>query len=216
MAVDLGGAVAIWHSLSAPRPACLIIVRHGTTAWNLQLRIQGRTDIPLNMHGERQAQQVADAINQVAELNAVYTSPLKRATATATAITQRCQVPLYERDDLIERAFGCLEGMTRAQREEWLESHPHKVAVGQESWPNLQIRACEVFAQLAAAHVGQIIAVVSHGALINAFLHTVSAGQFGTGVTNLANGSMCVAWHVKSNWNLAAINVREHLSQTSM
>lgn len=212
MSAALGAAVAAWRDLSAPRPACLIIVRHGATAWNLQQRIQGHIDIPLDISGQHQAVKSANAISRLAGLTAIYTSPLQRARATAQAIATQCQVPLYEEGDLIERSLGCLEGMTREQREEWQQSHPQKATVGVEPWSELQYRADSVFTRLTTAHVGEIIVAVSHGALINAFLHAASTGQVGTGITNLANGGICVIWRGTRNWHLAAVNLTEHLS----
>ncbi|PMU82891.1 histidine phosphatase family protein, partial [Pseudomonas sp. GW704-F3] len=38
----------------------LYIVRHGQTAWNLEGRAQGHTDIPLDLHGQRQAARLAE------------------------------------------------------------------------------------------------------------------------------------------------------------
>ena len=40
----------------------IIAIRHGETAWNASTRIQGHTDIPLNEHGQRQAQLLAQAL----------------------------------------------------------------------------------------------------------------------------------------------------------
>ena len=42
----------------------IIAIRHGETAWNLEARLQGQLDIPLNAVGRRQAATLADALRQ--------------------------------------------------------------------------------------------------------------------------------------------------------
>ena len=56
----------------------LILIRHGRTDWNVQGRVQGRTDIPLDETGRRQAAAVAQRLSGI-RLNAIYASPLTRA-----------------------------------------------------------------------------------------------------------------------------------------
>ena len=60
----------------------LYIARHGQTDWNVQHKAQGRTDIPLNDIGKKQAAELRNQIKDI-EFDAVYASPLKRATETA-------------------------------------------------------------------------------------------------------------------------------------
>jgi probable phosphoglycerate mutase len=63
----------------------IVAVRHGETAWNVDTRIQGQLDIGLNDKGRWQAQRVALALAGDA-IDAVYSSDLSRAYATAQAI----------------------------------------------------------------------------------------------------------------------------------
>ena len=63
----------------------IVAIRHGETAWNVDTRIQGHLDIPLNDTGLWQAAQVAQAL--VGEpIAAIYSSDLQRAHATAQAV----------------------------------------------------------------------------------------------------------------------------------
>ena len=71
----------------------IIAIRHGETAWNVDTRIQGHLDIPLNTTGLWQADQVAQAL--VGEpIAAIYTSDLQRAHATAQAVARTTGAPL--------------------------------------------------------------------------------------------------------------------------
>jgi 2,3-bisphosphoglycerate-dependent phosphoglycerate mutase len=90
----------------------LILLRHGETDWNVQHRIQGSTNIPLNANGERQAQLAAERLASV-KLDAIYASDYERATNTANNIAaQHAGVPVFTDPDLRERSWGLLEGLT--------------------------------------------------------------------------------------------------------
>jgi hypothetical protein len=65
----------------------IIAIRHGETAWNVDTRIQGHLDIPLNDTGRWQAQRVAAALAGE-PIAAMYASDLQRAHTTAGAIAQ--------------------------------------------------------------------------------------------------------------------------------
>jgi hypothetical protein len=72
--------------LSARPGTCLLyLVRHGTTTLNVENRYRGRRDIPLDAQGYQDAVDAARCLSD-AGLAAVYTSPLRRAIATAQII----------------------------------------------------------------------------------------------------------------------------------
>ena len=83
----------------------ILAVRHGETEWNAQQRIQGHTDIPLNAVGRQQARQLARALAGEA-VDAVYSSDLQRARATAQAAAEVLQRPVTLEPGLRERGFG--------------------------------------------------------------------------------------------------------------
>ena len=62
----------------------IYIVRHGETDWNVQLKLQGRADIPLNATGIEQAEQTGAHLKKAGiSFAKVYPSPLQRAVKTA-------------------------------------------------------------------------------------------------------------------------------------
>ena len=81
----------------------ILAIRHGETAWNVATRIQGQLDIPLNATGEWQAAQLAQALSAQEQIDAIYTSDLLRAYATAQAIGQAVKLPLHTHLGLRER-----------------------------------------------------------------------------------------------------------------
>ncbi|MDU7589261.1 MAG: histidine phosphatase family protein, partial [Acidovorax sp.] len=86
----------------------IIAIRHGETAWNVDTRIQGHLDIPLNDTGLWQARQVGQALADEA-VAAIYSSDLQRAYATAEAVARTTGAPLTPVPGLRERSFGSFQ-----------------------------------------------------------------------------------------------------------
>ena len=89
----------------------LILVRHGETIWNKENKIQGITDIGLNERGIEQAEKLAYSL-QKEKLDAIITSPLRRAYDTAQAIGKYHDISITVEEDLQELNAGELEGLT--------------------------------------------------------------------------------------------------------
>ncbi|ESQ83886.1 phosphoglycerate mutase [Asticcacaulis sp. AC466] len=100
------------------------VLRHGQTDWNVQARLQGSTDIPLNDTGRAQAHVAADIL-KTQGLTRIVASPLSRALETARIVGAACALEPIIDDRLIERNFGLFEGMTidevRQHREDMRE-----------------------------------------------------------------------------------------------
>ncbi len=87
------------------------LVRHGSTLWNEEGRMQGRRDVPLSARGRAQVQTwriPADADRPAPWVS----SPLRRAMETAELISG--VTPLRE-DALTEMDWGAWEGLTLAE-----------------------------------------------------------------------------------------------------
>src|SRR5574337_1359871 len=81
----------------------IIAIRHGETAWNVDTRIQGHLDIPLNDTGLWQARQLGHALAEE-PVAAIYSSDLQRAYATAQAVAETTGAPLRPERGLRERS----------------------------------------------------------------------------------------------------------------
>jgi len=95
------------------------VIRHGQTDWNVDERLQGSKDIPLNETGRRQARGNGDMLGDilgetVAEFDYVA-SPLWRTRETMELVRQQMALSPegYRTDErLIELSFGDWEGLT--------------------------------------------------------------------------------------------------------
>ena len=152
----------------------IIAVRHGETAWNVDARIQGHLDIPLNATGLWQAHQLARAL-AAEPIAAIYASDLQRAHATAQAVASATGAPLVADPGLRERSFGALQGRTFAQIEaehpeealRWRKRDPHFAPEGGESLVVLRERIADTTHRLAAQHAGALVVLVAHGGVLD-------------------------------------------------
>lgn len=186
----------------------ICLVRHGETDWNYTRRYQGWADIPLNALGLEQAQVVARAIASE-EWDAIVSSPLRRAKATAEAIATALGIDDIEEDfDLRERGYGAAEGLTLEEREakwagvEW---------PGLEPWDVMADRAMAALDRIVARHAGKRVLVVCHGGLMNAVLTRTSNGEHGTGLTIILNTARTTLLHDGTTWGIATVTDASHL-----
>lgn len=95
----------------------LYIVRHGQTAKNKAMLLQGRSDQPLNEVGREQARRIAGLLREMGIVfDRVYSSPLIRAVETAEIIAAcggsgSAQALVSTDERLIEMDYGPYEGM---------------------------------------------------------------------------------------------------------
>ncbi len=98
--------------------AIVCLVRHGQTNWNVEGRMQGREEVPLNENGIAQAKEAAEGIKAACDAGNIYfnkiiSSPLERAVDTAEIIKDKIGCDYFGKDDRwLERDFGELSGYT--------------------------------------------------------------------------------------------------------
>ena len=150
----------------APDTTRILLVRHGQSEWNASGRWQGQADPPLSDRGRLQAREASRAGGAV---DAVWSSDLQRAVATATIIAEAIGVgPVVVDPDLRERDAGEFSGLTRPEIE---QRFPGYLAVGRRppGWEpddHLLARATRVLHRIAAAVPGGHVLTVTHGGLV--------------------------------------------------
>ena len=88
------------------------VVRHGRTDWNDKGLTQGKSDVPINEKGIKQAMEAKDKLKNVT-FDVCISSPLKRTLQTAKIITNgKCNI--ITSDLLLERDMGDFEGKNHA------------------------------------------------------------------------------------------------------
>jgi len=154
----------------------ILAIRHGETAWNVDTRIQGQLDIGLNDTGRAQAQRLARSLAKREPLQAIYASDLARAWHTAQAIGQAQGMAVVAHTGLRERAFGDFEGRTFAEIEAELPEHARHWRQRTPDWAPpgtgesllvLRERVLAAVNELAARHLGEQIALVAHGGVMD-------------------------------------------------
>jgi broad specificity phosphatase PhoE len=158
----------------------LILVRHGQTAWNKQPRFRSQADIELDETGIAQAQATANRLYDFS-IAAVYSSPLKRAMATAQPIADKFGLSVEPHNGLIDINFGKCQGLTpdeaRVQYDylvdSWL-SEPHTITFPEgECLNDVRDRFKPTLNKLITEHGGQTIVLVSHMVALKTVLCSV-------------------------------------------
>lgn len=89
----------------------LLLVRHGDTELGSTLRYWGQSDVKLSAVGLKQAERLRDRL-ATERIDAIYTSNLRRASASAEIIAAAHQLDIVGCYELNEVDFGKIEGLT--------------------------------------------------------------------------------------------------------
>lgn len=146
----------------------LYLTRHGETDWNVQNRVLGRTDIPLNETGLAQARKLA-GLMEGTSIDAIYTSPLFRAVVTGEEIAARQlhSCPCMASDCLIEQDFGVYEGLDRGNPSfQRAKREYFKRYEGGESYFDVSARVYPFLREIAREYdSGQAVLIVTHNGI---------------------------------------------------
>ena len=151
----------------------LVLLRHGRTAWNHALRVQGQSDVELDDTGHGQAVRAATALAAL-QPSVLWSSDLARARQTAAYVAKETGLePVYD-ERLREFALGDREGLTHpeyaaAAPEEYAEFRrgDFDVVTGGEKTAQVRQRMTRVALEIATGVApGEVALAVSHGAAI--------------------------------------------------
>ncbi|HEY6054466.1 MAG TPA: histidine phosphatase family protein [Gaiellaceae bacterium] len=146
----------------------ILLVRHGETDWNRDRRWQGHADPPLNEAGRRQSERLAETLLADPPA-AVYSSDLRRARETAEIVARRLDLPVQTDPRLREVDVGEWSGLTLAEVERLYPEGMRRREAGGTGWERGETyeamgeRVVAALQEIAAAHDGGRVLVVTHG-----------------------------------------------------
>ncbi len=198
----------------------ILAVRHGETAWNVDSRLQGQTDISLNAVGQEQARRLAEALADE-DLDAIVCSDLVRARDTAQAVADRSGLPLSTDAGLRERHFGIFQGHTYAEVERlwpeesarWRRREPDFGAEGGETLQGFYDRCVATASRLAAGHPGRTLLLVTHGGVLDCLYRAASRVELNAPRTwELANTGVNRLLYTPQGFTLVGWGDTQHLN----
>ncbi len=147
----------------------IYLVRHGQTAWNKEEIFRGRSDVPLNEIGLREAELAAEYFRGL-EVRAIYTSPLLRASQTAGKIADVLGREVIPLPGIIDMSFGAWEGhplqevkASDGERYRQWREEPHRLKLpGGESLDEVRQRSVAALEEVILRHPEETVILVSH------------------------------------------------------
>ena len=159
-------------------PRSFYFLRHGETDANVEKRLQGWLDIPLNENGRSQAMQAAHTLKHV-PIDRIVASPLLRTRETAEIVNQVLQKPLMFEPAIRERNFGHYEGKTGDECRAWdrenkYENQPTEpetgfaVPPGGETYAQFRQRVLDGMSHYLNHYPDERILFIAHGRVFGA------------------------------------------------
>jgi broad specificity phosphatase PhoE len=147
----------------------IYIARHGETTWNVEGRIQGRSDPGLSPKGQQQSVALLEQLKN-RSLTTIYTSSLQRSILTAQPVANHFGLPIRKSSELDEIAFGILEGrnlyqfdeVTRKEWERFKDDRFNYRIPGAENYTDVANRVRPFVERILEDHQGQEVLVIGH------------------------------------------------------
>ena len=201
-------------------PTTTVLLRHGDTQLSPEHRFSGQRDVPLSANGARQARAAACRLATGAPIDAVVSSPLQRAVATAAIAARELALTAVVDDDLRETDFGEWDGLTLEEiQQRWPTAvavwrrDPEQAPPGGESFAATALRVNRACDRLLRDHGGQTVLVVCHITPIKILLCRALGVPLGT-LYRLYLGSACISeiqWHGRGFAAVHRVNDTSHL-----
>lgn len=196
----------------------LLVIRHGQSEADLLDVHEGRADYPLTSLGIRQAEALADKIAKEYQVQSIYCSPLKRAYQTAEYLSQKTGICIQKEPLLMEFNNGLLAGMDRktaAEKYPYIPDLPlHQAVYQQESKLDFRFRAEKVLSEILSKNPqNAVIAIVSHGGMINQLHHAFLGLPVGSKLIFCTGDTGVHEWRIENNKRqVVYINRLDHLA----
>lgn len=204
-------------------PKKIIIVRHGETQYNVDRRMQGWTNIPLNKTGKEQAKKLADRLKSET-ITAIYTSDQRRAYLTASYIAKSLSLTPKKRKNIREIKMGIFEGwqwdstenptMAKLWQDRELALKRGDIywdAEGTESTKSLRDRVNKFIDNIERKHQNDSIVIVSHGATLNRLLEGYGVKSTNDEYIAFDNTSVTILTNQDGKYHIEIFNDTSHL-----
>ncbi|MBO9607051.1 MAG: histidine phosphatase family protein [Paenibacillaceae bacterium] len=182
-------------------------IRHGNTDWNIEKRVQGQADVPLNETGRRQAQALAARLAGET-WDALISSDLSRARETAEIVGRTLGHQVRTDARLREQGYGQLEGLLEQECVDtwgtsWALTGPEV-----ESRDDVLARGMAAVEELAVEFPDSRILVVSHGDTLCGLFNYMLGRQE---LAALHNTSFSLIGYDNKKWRVDLLNCNSHL-----
>ena len=149
----------------------IYVVRHGETDWNLQEKMQGQTDTPLNDTGREQAKAAAAEVAKN-NIHHIFSSDLLRAKETAEIINKELGLEIIFDKRIREYSFGDLEGRNRKDitPQEWKEFNIDARQFNAETIQEIYSRVKSFLDEIESKNLGNVL-LVTHGGTTKMLLY---------------------------------------------
>ncbi|RYF36704.1 MAG: histidine phosphatase family protein [Comamonadaceae bacterium] len=176
----------------------LILIRHGETEWNRELRFQGHVDVGLNAIGLEQARRLAHRLSGE-PAQRIYSSDLLRARQTAAPVGQALHLAASADPALREQNFGQVDGMRVDDIKEqhpqawagWLRFEEDFCMPQGETTRQFHGRVMDAVHRLVASHPDETLVIVTHGGVLDMIYRTArSLGLNGPRQSDIPNAGL--------------------------
>lgn len=189
----------------------IALIRHGSTAWNKEGKMQGSTDIPLDAEGLEQARKLGIRLSDE-HWDLIYTSQLSRAKQTGEIIAAELGITDIRQDKrIMEVSGGLTEGTTEGDRILKWGADWRQLELGRETELSVLARGMAFLEDLLQEHAGKHILIVSHGGFIRHLLRKFAPGL--TQEEHLKNTSVTRFNISDDQWECELYNCTAHLNE---
>jgi probable phosphoglycerate mutase len=202
-----------------PKPARLLLIRHGQSTWNRERRIQGQLDPPLSEEGREQARRLGHRLAG-RRFAGFYSSDLKRAFETADAIAAATGAQPKSDPALREIYLGEWEGLDIEEIAarypdawaSWVKEPDWDLVPGGERAVNFEARVAGAIDKIFQHHEHGDVLVVTHGGVIQIALQRI-VGNRSQGIFpfKIQNTSVSVLEKRNGRVMIAGVNDITHL-----
>ena len=198
----------------------IILIRHGETLWNTQLRMQGSLDSDLTPKGESQIKALGEWMKHI-PFDYLYSSDTARARKTAESISKYSGHPLNFDLRLREKNLGIFEGLTSEEaKERYPESFKLFKTAGAnyaidkgESTQQLLDRALDVIEEIRNLHPHKVSVLVTHGGVVRVLMKHVLEIPLDTSTQFLISNTAIFRLVWKDKWIVSEMGVLSHLGK---